>query len=108
MEVEELRLALRVITLILLASLILTALPMQICLCKSPSAPIIAHHKVKRECCKSGDEGKEAGSVIIAPAEDENGNLNISVQTFMAYVSKDSVRFDARTLDPPGGTVGPI
>ena len=108
MEAEELRLDVRVITLILLASLILTALPMQICLCKSPSASIIAHHKVKREFRKGGVEGKHIGSAIITLVENEDGNLGISVQTFMVHVSKDSVRFDARTLDPPGGTVGPI
>ena len=102
------RLALKAITLILLVSLILTALPMQICLCKSPSASIIAHHKVKREFCKGGVEGKYIGSAITTLVENEDGNLGISVQTFTAHVSKDSVRFDARTLDPPGGTVGPI
>jgi len=104
MEVEELRLALKAITLILLASLILTALPMQICLCKSPSASIIAHHKVKRECCK----GEGIRSVIITLAENEDGKLSISVQTFMAHLVKNGVGFDAKTLDPPGGTVGPI
>jgi len=108
MEVEELRLALRVITLILLASLILTALPMQICLCKSPSASLIAHHKVKREFCKGGAEGKHIRSAIITLAENEDENLSISVQTFMAHSGKNTVRFDAKTLDPPGGTVGPI
>ena len=102
------KLALKAITLILLASLILTALPMQICLCKSPSDSIIAHHKVKREFCNGGAEGKYIGSAIIPLAENEDGNLRISVQTFKAHASKNSVRFDAKTLDPPGGTVGPI
>ncbi|MCD6537958.1 hypothetical protein J7L18_05045 [Candidatus Bathyarchaeota archaeon] len=102
------RFALKAITLILLASLILTALPIQICLCKSPSASIIAHHKVKREFCKVRAERKYIGSVIITLAENEDGNFNISVQTFRAHASKNSVRFDAKILDPPGGTVGPI
>ena len=108
MEVEELRLALKVITLILAASLILTALPLQICLCKSPSAPIIAHHKVKRECCKGGAYGEDTGSVTIILAENEDGDLSILIQTLRAHASKNSVKFDAKTLDPPGGTVGPI
>ena len=102
------RLDLKAITLILLASLILTALPMQICLCKSPSASIISHHKVKREFCKGGAEGKYIRSAIITLVENEDGNLGIPVQTFVAHSGKNSVRFDAKTLDPPGGTVGPI
>jgi len=104
MEGEELRLALRVITLILAASLILTALPSQICLCKSPSAIIIAHHKVKKECCK----GEDIRSAIITLAENEDGNFNTLVQAFRPYTIKDNIKFNTNTLDPPGGTVGPI
>ena len=104
MEVEELRLALKVTTLILLASLILTALPLQICLCKSPSASIGAHHKVKRECCK----GEDIRSAIITLAENEDGNFNALVRIFGPYTIKDNIKFNTNTLDPPGGTVGPI
>jgi len=103
-----LRLALKAITLILLVSLILTALPMQICLCKSPSASIIAHHKVNREPCKGGAEEKYIGPVITTLVENDDGNFNTLVWAFRLYTIKDNVKFGAKTLDPPGGTVGPI
>jgi len=103
-----LRLALKAIALILLASLILTALPMQICLCKSPSASIIAHHKVNRESLKGGAKEKYIGSVITTIAENEDENFNTLVWAFRLYTIKDNIKFGAKTLDPPGGTVGPI